>query len=542
MVAVCAGLAGLAVRASAQTGSAFSYQGRVTESGAPMNGTVNVQLSLWKDAFSLDAADRIGSVQFLNNVPVSNGVFTVVGNSLNEFGVNPFTGQAIWLMVAVNGVNQLPRNQILSVPYASGLAAGGGAQNNSSGTTTLTLINESSSSASTAANTLKVRRGALSGISLGTFYPAAVLVDSGNGNGIISTNSTNAAYAIFGYASGSDASGVVGRATGTNAFGVQGIGDGTGSIGVVALSSTATGTALRATATGAGGTAIRAIANNGSSANGVWATVSGSFGAALYGTATGPSGVGLLASSSGANGKAVYASTSGGASHAGYFLGNVYASGWMGVGVEVPTTPLDVQVASGQRLQIRLDEFVPGINVNNAGGNAGIMRLRNAMEIWPSDDGTRAGKLDIRNAAGTQTIVMNGANGSITATGTITPSSGRLKENVVPMSDALARLLALDGVRFDWTPEEASKRGGKMHDIGFIAEKVAMQFPEVVFRDEAGNVIGMDYARMSAVAVQAIKEQQAQREADRKAIERLEDENKELRLRLERLEAMIEKR
>ena len=91
-----------------QTGSAFTYQGRVTSNGAPVSGLATVQLSLWKDAFSNNVADRIGSVQTLNNVAVSNGVFTVIANSLLEFGVNPFNGEARWLQVAVNGVAVLP--------------------------------------------------------------------------------------------------------------------------------------------------------------------------------------------------------------------------------------------------------------------------------------------------------------------------------------------------------------------------------------------------------------------------------------------------
>lgn len=71
-------------------------------------------------------------------------------------------------------------------------------------------------------------------------------------------------------------------------------------------------------------------------------------------------------------------------------------------------------------LQVRNDSgLVPGLNVTGTGSNLGILRLRNAIEIWPSDDASRAGNLDIRNSAGNAMISMNGASGNITASGNI---------------------------------------------------------------------------------------------------------------------------
>ncbi|MBY0113133.1 MAG: tail fiber domain-containing protein [Phycisphaerales bacterium] len=126
--------------------------------------------------------------------------------------------------------------------------------------------------------------------------------------------------------------------------------------------------------------------------------------------------------------------------------------------------------------------------------------------------------------------------GNIQASGTITPSSVRLKDHIAPMSDAMEKLLQLEGVRFDWKPEQAKERGGRVHDLGFVAEEVAKVFPEVVFRDAEGNVTGMDYSRLTAVAVQAIKQLKADQQRE---VRSLREENVELRARLERLEAKI---
>jgi hypothetical protein len=90
-------------------------------------------------------------------------------------------------------------------------------------------------------------------------------------------------------------------------------------------------------------------------------------------------------------------------------------SGRLGVGTSTPGAPLDVRVNATQGLQFRLDGgVVPGINVVGTGGNAGIVRLRNNLEIHPSDDATRAGRLDVRNTSGTATITLNGATGDAT--------------------------------------------------------------------------------------------------------------------------------
>ena len=118
----------------------------------------------------------------------------------------------------------------------------------------------------------------------------------------------------------------------------------------------------------------------------------------------------------------------------------------------------------------------------------------------------------------------------------VVPSSIRFKDHVRPLNDALEVLLKLDGVRFDWKPEFAATRTGREHDLGFVAEDVEKVFPELVFRDADGNVTGMDYSRLTAVAVAAIKEQQARFEADKAAKQREIDE---LKARLDRIEAAL---
>lgn len=517
-----------------QTGSAFTYQGRVTNSGVLIDGTISVQLSLWKDAFANLPADRIGAVQTINGVAVNDGVFTVIANLSNEFGLNPFNGQAVWLQVAINGVNQSPRRQILSTPYASGLAAGGGATNSSLSTTTLTLINQSTSTTATGVGTgagaLLVRRGNASGVSLAGYYPGALQVDTANVNGVVTTVSSPGAYGIFGLVSGNGASGVVGHARGFDGTGVRGIADEEGGVGVAAIANGFDATALTATANANESIAFSAV-TKGTIGRAIRATTEKNNSVAITALSGGDYSLALEARATGIDSTALVATAEDASSMAAAFRGPVFINDTIGTAFgSGPRVPLEVRVAPTHTLQFRFDQFTPGINVNSTGGNPGILRLRNAMEIWPSDDGTRAGKLDVRNAAGSPTITLNGANGNINATGTITPSSGMLKQNIVPIGDALAKVQAMNGVRYDWIESEATKRGGRVHDMGFVAEDVEKLFPEVVFRDEDGKMVGMDYSRLTAVAVQAIKQLRGEKDA----------EIAELKARLERLERAIE--
>ena len=86
-------------------------------------------------------------------------------------------------------------------------------------------------------------------------------------------------------------------------------------------------------------------------------------------------------------------------------------------------------------------------------------------------------------------------------------SSLRWKENIQPIEGALSKVKALRGVNFNW------KADGK-HDIGMIAEEVGEVIPEVVvYEDNGTDAQSLDYARLVAILIEAIKEQQKQIEA-----------------------------
>ena len=81
-------------------------------------------------------------------------------------------------------------------------------------------------------------------------------------------------------------------------------------------------------------------------------------------------------------------------------------------------------------------------------------------------------------------------------------SSRRWKTNIESIEGALDRIQRLRGVTYDW------KADGR-HDIGLIAEEVGAVIPEIVSYEENGvDVRSVDYSRLTAVLIEAVKEQQ----------------------------------
>jgi len=85
-----------------------------------------------------------------------------------------------------------------------------------------------------------------------------------------------------------------------------------------------------------------------------------------------------------------------------------------------------------------------------------------------------------------------------------TYSSRRWKTNIHPLQNALSKVEQLRGVSYDL------KDSGK-HEIGVIAEEVGQVVPEVVSYEKNGkDASGVDYSRLTALLIEAVKQQQKQ--------------------------------
>lgn len=153
-------------------GTAFTYQGRLNAAGLPVNGSFDLQFTLYTNG----AAGNVIAGPVTNNaVSVTNGLFT----TLVDFGSNTFVNTSDWLQLAVstNAMNTFttlaPRQPITPVPYAI-----------------------------TAANANSVSSANISGVLTPTQLPSGVLTNgaggvnlsgifSGNGSGLTGLNAAN---------------------------------------------------------------------------------------------------------------------------------------------------------------------------------------------------------------------------------------------------------------------------------------------------------------------------------------------------------------
>ncbi len=132
-------------------------------------------------------------------------------------------------------------------------------------------------------------------------------------------------------------------------------------------------------------------------------------------------------------------------------------------------------------------------------------------------------------------VYCNGNGGYTGSWGLI--SDGRLKRNVEPLANGLARVLALRGVSFLYRVDEfPEKKLPHEPQVGFIAQEVESVVPSVVVTGPDGYM-SVDYAKLTPLLVEAIRAQQEEIRDLRSALRGLEA----LRSRLEALETRLPK-
>jgi hypothetical protein len=100
---------------------------------------------------------------------------------------------------------------------------------------------------------------------------------------------------------------------------------------------------------------------------------------------------------------------------------------------------------------------------------------------------------------GTTAITISSAQNT-TFAGTITENSSiRYKENVETIKYGLDKVLQMRGVIYD-------KKDNGVKEMGVIAEEIYEVLPEVVLKNEEGDIDSVSYGRITAVLIEAIKD------------------------------------
>lgn len=94
------------------------------------------------------------------------------------------------------------------------------------------------------------------------------------------------------------------------------------------------------------------------------------------------------------------------------------------------------------------------------------------------------------------------------------PSDERAKINVSDLQGSLDKILNLRGVSFNWNPEVVPRRAKekKTTSVGLIAQEVEKVVPELIVNEtiESQSLKTVEYGNLTALLVEAIKEQQEQ--------------------------------
>src|SRR5579872_859505 len=184
----------------------------------------------------------------------------------------------------------------------------------------------------------------------------------------------------------------------------------------------------------------------------------------------------------------------------------------VGIGTTAPTQSLEVDFGN---------ELVRGTNNFQKNGDTAYLFLGDTNNFIQSTFGTGltlgtfsvptavrinqySGFVGIGTTVLTNRLTLGQGTGAAVGDGWNTYSSRRWKTHIQTLDGALAKVELLRGVSYDL------KESGK-HEIGVIAEEIGQVVPEVVtYEDNGKDARSVDYSRLTALLIEAVKQQQRQ--------------------------------
>jgi len=184
----------------------------------------------------------------------------------------------------------------------------------------------------------------------------------------------------------------------------------------------------------------------------------------------------------------------------------INTSGNVGIGTSSPSNRLDVAggisvaQSSGINLNASGGGSIRGQNQDGASNTLANVQIQSWFGIGFSPNITGQTIPQGENAVfiNCRTGTLN-ARGAVTAPSFTSSSSKRFKTNINNLTNSLETINQLQGVAYEW------KETGKS-DIGLIAEEVNEILPELVKKDEDDAPEGIDYGKLTAVLIEAVKE------------------------------------
>jgi hypothetical protein len=232
-------------------------------------------------------------------------------------------------------------------------------------------------------------------------------------------------------------------------------------------------------------------------------------------------------------------------------------NGRVGIGTASPAEELHIWGPTGGWPAIRLERAATGIfdfavgnpgnlgggnrglQIHNSGTSAADFGIRGATSgdvqfflkgstgnvgigtTGPTERLHVAGKIRVTSLAGGGPQVCADGNGVLFPC-FIPPSDARLKTNIMQLTNVLDKVENIRGVSFEWNKlaESLGSSSGR-REIGVIAQEVEAVFPELVTQSDNGYKT-VDYDRLTAVLIEAVKELRAENQALKQRVKALE--------------------
>ena len=183
----------------------------------------------------------------------------------------------------------------------------------------------------------------------------------------------------------------------------------------------------------------------------------------------------------------------------------ITSGGNVGIGTISPATQLEISNINDNPATLRLSsDLADGdlvgaiISFSNDAGGGGV---QGRIENVSTEDDTTVFKFYTDNTSSPSMTLFD--SGNMTIAGTLTQNSDvRLKENIKPIESALDKVKQMQGVEFN-------KINSSTKEIGVVAQEIEKIIPELVLEDKEG-IKSVAYGNITAVLIEAIKEQQKQ--------------------------------
>jgi trimeric autotransporter adhesin len=216
-------------------------------------------------------------------------------------------------------------------------------------------------------------------------------------------------------------------------------------------------------------------------------------------------------------------------------VSNAYFSACnVGIGTTSPATPLHIASSTTDAITIQRTAATTA-NWALGASTAGSFYIRDNEStsnlVVQIEQGAPANVLRIQATTGNVGIGTTTPNYTLDVAGSFNATSGpwsasdrRYKTDITPIDSSLSKVSKLQGVYYNWDRAKWPKKNfpeGKQ--VGLIAQEVEKVVPEVVNTDKEGYK-SLSYDKLTAVLIEAVKEQQKEIEGQKEMIVSLKKE------------------